>query len=89
VHRLPFRGFQDRLLQCISYLKYTILANIKIKSPSKECNGKSKDFAKVLFALYTDFTNGRRPVEAGHDNEKAGTKAGMIIIFVILTKVRT
>ena len=36
-----------------------------------------------------DFTNGRRPVEAGHDNEKAGTKAGMIIIFVILTKVRT
>ena len=27
--------------------------------------------------------------EVRRNNEKAGTKAGMIIIFVILTKVRT
>jgi hypothetical protein len=35
-----------------------ILSNIKIKSPLKLCNACNKDFAKVLFALYMDFTLG-------------------------------
>lgn len=35
-----------------------ILTNIKIKSPLELCNACNKDFAKVLFALYMDFTLG-------------------------------
>lgn len=35
-----------------------ILTNIKIKSPLELCNVCNKDFAKVLFALYMDFTLG-------------------------------
>ena len=39
-------------------LRIDILTNIKIKSPLELCNACNKDFAKVLFALYMDFTLG-------------------------------